>query len=207
MQGIIFQRNEHHESNINQIQNENGVIKNNDTNAFKRQLTPTSQFDEEEINDDYGNPFVGVTKNRRKQQKVKEKEGTDVIEHTSTSTSNKYGGRVYVNSSKRTSKSDHMFYVNPSSNISHRSQHAKERKEKISNGSNEINANMNSNSRINLNGNVQETSESHTDKENLHHNGIIMSQHALNYAVEQHLPPIHIRLEKITAMCILSEFS
>lgn len=201
IQELILQHNERHGSSITLNTSRNNNVTKNDKNGFKRQLTATSQYDDDEgINEDEINPFIHITRSKKKQQKTKEKDeiqgnndnGINTFDQDATYTTAKHGDRVYVNSSKRTNKKDHMVCINQTSDMNHRAHQSKELKNKKGDYPYTNRSNMNNDSLINQNDNAYERSRYHHDIDNLHAKGIKISQHALNFAVEQHLPPIRI---------------
>jgi hypothetical protein len=114
-------------SNHNLNQNENNTDNGKGNKLFKRQLTATSQYgDDDIINEEDNNPFIYVTRSRRKQQRLEDKEIIEVddnndpntIEHNTSSTTAKNGSRLFINSSKRTNKNDHMYYDKRSADMS-----------------------------------------------------------------------------------------
>lgn len=178
--------------NPNQIKN---------SNSIKRQLTATSQYgDEETLIDEDNNPFIPVNQNKRKQQKRNECEIIEInndnvqstIDITSSSTFTKTAGRLFINSSKRTSKNNHMLYDTQSSDMNH-PHHSKERKKNDRTCARTTEPDINIESAMfvkakrNENGSKNETNVSSPGNERH------ISQHALNYAVETHSPPIHIK--------------
>ena len=195
IQDIISRRGDREKistNNPNQIKN---------SNSIKRQLTATSQYgDEETLIDEDNNPFITVNQNKRKQQRKNECEIIEInndnvqgtIDITSSSTFTKTGGRLFINSSKRTSKNNHMLYDTQSPGMNHR-QHSKERmrNDRTFARTTEPDINLESpmfvKAKRNENGIINETNV------NSPCNEPHISQHALNYAAETHLPPIHIK--------------
>ncbi|CAF2836951.1 unnamed protein product [Rotaria sp. Silwood2] len=88
IQDLIIQRKEYERnSNQNQPLNENN--KDNTKQHIKRQLTSTSRYGDDDIDEDDNNSFQFVTRNnKRKQQRLNDNNDLTVIEHNSPQTSN-----------------------------------------------------------------------------------------------------------------------
>ncbi|CAF3681114.1 unnamed protein product [Rotaria sordida] len=204
IQELILRREEREKiSNDSLNQDEKNLHNGKRNQHFKRQLTSTSQYGEEDINDEENNnPFIFVTRNsKRKQQKVNNKEAIEVnenndiymIDNSIPPTTVKNGGRLFVNSRNRTNNNNNNnIYSNSRSyDISHQSC-VKERQNTYKNMSNTDYSCINNGSKIQLNLNEEQMDKEIESNNNLKNYEINISSHALNYAVSQHLPPINI---------------
>ncbi|CAF0809077.1 unnamed protein product [Rotaria sordida] len=204
IQELILRREEREKiSNDSLNQDEKNLHNGKRNQHFKRQLTSTSQYGEEDINDEENNnPFIFVTRNsKRKQQKVNNKEAIEVnenndiymIDNSTPPTTVKNGGRLFVNSRNRTNNNNNNnIYSNSRSyDISHQSC-VKERQNTYKNMSNTDYSCINNGSKIQLNLNEEQMDKEIESNNNLKNYEINISSHALNYAVSQHLPPINI---------------
>ncbi|CAF3156341.1 unnamed protein product [Rotaria socialis] len=204
---------------MNSRMNQNN-IPNNDTNndlkqnesstkhkkPFKRQLTSSSYIGDNYPNDEDNDYFITVGKNSKRKQRTKDgnnefdnnDENTLIIDHVNSSTTapNVNTGRTFLNS-----KSKIKSNVNKNE-ISYARQMNHAQKENIQNDKNiHDNYNMSDNNkgnnemmteslRIELN-KKSNTNENNKLNEN-NNSSIQISQHALHYAVENHLSPIRL---------------
>ncbi|CAF1151047.1 unnamed protein product [Adineta steineri] len=171
IQEIIIQ-NDENGHNANKNYDLNNI--NKDNSKFKRQLTSNNQYGED-IQEIGNNPIQVFTKpDRSKQQKLNNGFAYNVNENNDTNftvrnspLTNNSNGRLFYNTNRRTSKSSNM--QRNDRNVIH-SHH------------------NNSTERKNICQNISAVNDPCQ-------NNINISHQALNYAVEQHLPPIYIQCD------------
>lgn len=188
---------------------QNNQSKNN-TNGqkLKRQLTSASRIDAyEEPNDD---PFITVSTNaKRKQQRTNDKEPNgeqddiiQIVDRITPTTATSNGGRLFINSKNRTNKNQNNTNTNDYHMARHR--HTNE-------GKNENDMSVEEEMDFDNPSLGRRTNEKRSEKENrndkdqnqndkknneyVNQEDYPISKHALQYAVEHHLPPIHIDCE------------
>ncbi len=195
--------------NLNQNMDKNNSNNKKSNNLFKRQLTSSSQYGDNEIiinndeiisNENNINPFITVTKkNRQKQQKTSDNELIGVNNNNETDMSNKYSqhtstknnSRLFVNSKRKENYNYYMHTRNELYDISHQ-QYSEGRKDINSSEPYDDESYKNDDSLINQNNNINNHNKNNKNFNKIQNKEIIISQHALDFAVEQHLPPIHI---------------
>ena len=177
---------------------------NTNKQQFKRQLTSTSQFDSNNASDPDENQFIQVSRqSKRKQQKLNDKErngeqGDDIriVDHTTSSITSNYGRRLFINSKSRTNKNQN------DDTDEYRAKHqryTKERKNERNMTTDDDTHFDNSRPRYRRNESENENEKSTAQKKNENEKdedeNYPITKHALQYAVEHHLPPLHIECE------------
>ncbi|CAF2967247.1 unnamed protein product, partial [Rotaria sp. Silwood2] len=161
----------------------------NSKQQFKRQLTSTSQYGDD-LNVDQDSTFQVITNpNKRKQQKLNNRnlhKGIDndnvyFIDHNSPRTTSNNNGRLFFNRNRKTNDYTLDYSYEQQTEKNHRDKRNEEK-----NICQTLSADDES-ERNNIN-------QMKNDKyHNTNNTNINISQHALNYAIEQHLPLIYIK--------------
>ncbi|CAF2825399.1 unnamed protein product [Rotaria sp. Silwood2] len=175
--------------NTTEILNQNENEKDNSKQQFKRQLTSTSQYGDD-LNVDQDSTFQVITNpNKRKQQKLNNRnlhKGIDndnvyFIDHNSPRTTSNNNGRLFFNRNRKTNDYTLDYSYEQQTEKNHRDKRNEEK-----NICQTLSADDES-ERNNIN-------QMKNDKyHNTNNTNINISQHALNYAIEQHLPLIYIK--------------
>ncbi|CAF4346431.1 unnamed protein product, partial [Rotaria magnacalcarata] len=204
IQELTQLRNENDSSSNKDVQKISIKTRSEETNQqFKRQLTLTSCYGEGDSQDDDNNPFIFITKGNKRKQRTYEKSTIDITDNdehnveeqsrlTKTSINN---SRLFINSRNKTYNTNNTRTKNISNDMSHHYDSSERRSYKKNLPNNDdlvMNHSQMSTLRQNLNEN--NNAKENQNNEIIKNNDIYVSQHALNFAVEQHLPPLYIRV-------------
>ncbi|CAF3348724.1 unnamed protein product [Rotaria sp. Silwood2] len=203
--------NEAVERNLQQKRNS---YSSNRNNSFKRQLTSTSQYDEEINNESdnyYGNDDQFTTVNNRynkKKQRINGNINIDklTIDNNNSSTANTPNGRLFVNRSNRTNKSnnDEIIFVGPTLSRNKTNNYKKINKKNNNELIEDMNESVDDYNTPDLH--IIEKKSENQRVNDTQGEAVRISQQALHYAVENHLPPLKFICEpKITQMNIGKE--
>ncbi|CAF3571690.1 unnamed protein product, partial [Rotaria sp. Silwood2] len=203
--------NEAVERNLQQKRNS---YSSNRNNSFKRQLTSTSQYDEEINNESdnyYGNDDQFTTVNNRynkKKQRINGNINMDklTIDNNNSSTANTPNGRLFVNRSNRTNKSnnDEIIFVGPTLSRNKTNNYKKINKKNNNELIEDMNESVDDYNTPDLH--IIEKKSENQRVNDTQGEAVRISQQALHYAVENHLPPLKFICEpKITQMNIGKE--
>ncbi|CAF3459209.1 unnamed protein product [Rotaria socialis] len=206
IQELIQLRNENNSISSKDVQKISSKIHSEETNQqFKRQLTSTSCYGEGDSQDDDNNPFIFITKGNKRKQRTYEKSTMDitdndehnVIEQSRLTMTSSNNSRLFINSRNKTYNTNNTRTKNISKDMSHHYDSSERRsyKNNIPNNDDSV---MNHSRMSTLRQNLNENNENNNVKENqnneiIKNNNIYVSQHALHFAVEQHLPPLYIK--------------
>ncbi|CAF1308437.1 unnamed protein product [Rotaria sordida] len=203
--------------NNNDLQQNDLMMNNNGKQPFKRQLTSSSYYGENVSNEEDNNQFIFVGKyNKRKQRRtgeINEDENNEedllIIDQNSATTLNVNvnNGRTFLNSNSKTSNNinrNENTYTRQMNHTCNRNAQEDQNKNKNKYDDTSSDANKNKNNgkmtemqHINLSEKLNKNAKNKTVENN--NSDISISQHALAYAIESHLPPIKISCQpKIT---------
>ena len=153
---------------------------------FKRQLTSTSCY-EEDPQDDDNNPVVFITKGNKRKQRISERntlnisvnnESNDITEQSNQTKTNKSNSRLFIISRSEIYQYDSRERIRYTKGTPNSDDSTMNHYHMV-----KSHHNLNANIILNERGNTQST----------HNNDFYISQQALNYAANQHLPPLFIK--------------
>ncbi|CAF3825630.1 unnamed protein product [Rotaria sp. Silwood1] len=190
----------------NNLQQNDLTINNNIKKSFKRQLTSSNYFGENVSNEEDNDQFIFVGKyNKRKQRRTGENNEDEyndddllIIDQNSAATSNVNNGRTFLNSRNKSNNNinrNENTYTRTSNHIYNRNAQEDKNKNNYYGTSSDANKKKNDGEmteiqQINLS---EDLNKNIKNKTNENRNSVIsISQHALLYAIENHLLPIKI---------------
>ena len=171
---------------------------------FKRQLTSSSYLGDINVGEEEDDQFILVGRyNKRKQRRIDEfnenknnEEDISFIDQSNTSKSavNVNNRRIFLNSKKKTSNENNENYCNRQS---HRTHHSHVQEDKNKNGKSDVTMDdVNIKRRENTADLYDGLNSNDKNKSNgMNSLNMPISQHALLYAVGNHLPPIKINCQ------------
>ncbi|CAF1667918.1 unnamed protein product [Rotaria magnacalcarata] len=182
-----------------EIEDQNAKTENKENSKkLKRQLTSASYCDGENSQDDENNPFIFITRGNKRKQRSQERNTitisdnseTDTYEQNRNTKANRNNNRIFVNSRNQIHNNKYTNTKQSSKDISH-CEDTRRRTQYHNQGQNCDDSGMSHRQMSKPNHDQHETDKTANPEKNKEN--IFISQKALNFAAEQHLPPLHIK--------------